>query len=224
MRKVRLPAGKYVQPGFRQWCTLSDAQGMLLATDGQSASRVLLDYQTSVSLVPNTPLEARLAGQRDLLQPVPNQQETLVQSSMPQPNTRGVDAYWQKKYNPFLWFQFTPRQLAVLYNEQPVTRDGQAWVDFSAQSLQPDGKHDGGDALELRARRNRESKTAESVTLREAARMLVREARDALERAARADEQVPTWVTEIMTEAGWQRYRSLYAEAAKAGTATASRG
>ena len=117
-----------------------------------------------------------------------------------------VDTQWQQQYSSnALWFQFTPRQLAALYNERhplsetlhleqngmafspsvqertpstAITGDGQAWVDFSARSLQPDGKHDGGDALELAARRNGESKAAKSNTLREAARMLVREARD----------------------------------------------
>jgi hypothetical protein len=85
-------------------------------------------------------------------------------------------------------------------------------VDFSARSLQPHGKHDGGDALELRARRNGESKAAKSNTLREAARMLVREARIVLEMAARAGEEPPVWLAQIMTVAGWQRYRSLCAE------------
>ena len=103
-----------------------------------------------------------------------------------------------------------------------ITGDGQAWVDFSARSLQPDGKHDGGDALELAARRNGESKAAKSNTLREAARMLVREARDALEGAARAGEEPPAWVAQIMTEAGWQRYHSLCAESTA--TQTTSRG
>jgi hypothetical protein len=91
-------------------------------------------------------------------------------------------------------------------------------VDFSARSLQPDGRHDGGDPLELAARRNGESKAAKANTLREAARMLVREARAALEAAARAGEEPPTWVAQIMTEAGWQRYRSLCAESTTAQT------
>ena len=85
-------------------------------------------------------------------------------------------------------------------------------MDFSVRSLQPDGKHDGGDALELAARRNGESKAGKSNTLREAARSLVRDARDALEGAARAGEEPPSWVAQIMTEAGWQRYHSLSAE------------
>ena len=103
-----------------------------------------------------------------------------------------------------------------------ITGDGQAWVDFSARSLQPNGKHDGGDALELAARRNGESKAAKSNTLREAARMLVREARNALEGAARAGEEPPAWVAQIMTEAGWQRYHSLCAKSTA--TQTTSRG
>jgi hypothetical protein len=105
-----------------------------------------------------------------------------------------------------------------------ITDDGLAWVDFSARSLQLDGRHDGGDSLELAARRHGESRAAKSATLREAARTLVREARDALERAARAGEEPPAWVAEIMTEAGWQRYRSLCAEAARVVAGTTSRG
>jgi hypothetical protein len=238
-RKVRLPGGKYVQPDFRQWCTLTDARGTLLATDGQSAARVLLDYQTPVHVVPNTPVEPGTAEEHDLLAPEPTQRETQAQRSNPQPITGEVDVHWQKKYSRFLWFQFTPGQLAALYNERhplqemlhleqngmafsPSVRertpstviapDGRAWVDFSARSIHQDGKHDGGDALELAARRNGETKAAKSNTLREAARMLVGEARAALEAAARAGEELPSWVAQIMTEAGWQRYHSLCAE------------
>jgi hypothetical protein len=237
--KVRLPGGKYVQPGFSQWCTLTDAYGTLLATDGRSAARVLLDYQTPVSVVQNTRVEAGSAGQHELLSLVSKQQETVAQPSRPQPNTGEVDVYWHEKYNRFLWFQFTPAQLAAIYNEQhplqdmlqleqngmafspsveertpstAITNDGRAWVDFSARNVQPDGKRDGGDALELEARRNRESKAAKPATLRKVARMLVREACAALEDAARAGEDLPTWVAQIISEAGWQHYRSLRAE------------
>ena len=237
--KVRLPGGKYVQPGFCQWCTLTDAHDTLLATDGRSAARVLLDYQTPVHMVPNTPLEPGTEGEHDLLAPESTQQGTQAQRRKPLLTQGEVDARWQKKYNRFLWFQFTPGQLATLFNDRhslqemlqveqngmafspsvsertpstSITQDGQAWVDFSARSMQPDGKHDGGDALELVARRNGESRVEKSNSLREVARTLVSEARDALELAARAGEYPPSWVTQIMTEAGWQRYHSLCAE------------
>jgi hypothetical protein len=89
-----------------------------------------------------------------------------------------VDVYWHEKYNRFLWFQFSPSQLAILYNERhplqdmlqleqngmafspsvsertpgtAITKDDRACVDFSARSLQQDGNHDGGEALELAA-------------------------------------------------------------------------
>ena len=164
-----------------------------------------------------------------------NQQETRAQREGSHKHGTGGYPLAAAVQQRSLWFQFTPRQLAALYNERhplsetlhleqngmafspsvpertpstAITRDGQAWVDFSARSMQPDGKHDGGDALELAARRNGESKAAKSNTLREAARMLVREARAALEGAARAGEEPPTWVAQIMTEAGWQRYHS----------------
>jgi hypothetical protein len=247
--KVRLPGGKYVQPGFSQWCTLTDAYSTLLATDGRSAARVLLDYQTPVSVVQNTRVEVGPAAQHELLAPVSHQQVAIAQRSRPQPNTEEVDVYWHEKYNRFLWFQFSPRQLAALYNERyplqdllqleqngmvfspsvpertpstAITNDGRAWVDFSARSIQPDGKRDGGDALELEARRNGESKAAKPAILRKVAHTLVREAREALEDAARTGEDLPTWVAQIMTEAGWQHYRSLRAESSA--TRYASRG
>jgi hypothetical protein len=242
MSKVRLLAGKYVQPGFCQWCTFTDAHGTLLSTDGRSAARVLLDYQTPVSVVPNAPVKAGPSAQHELLSPVSKQQETVAQPSSPQCNTGEVDVHWHEKYNRFLWFQFTPAQLATIYNERhplqdmlhleqngmafspsveertpstAITNDGRTWVDFSARSIQPDGKCDGGDALELEARRKGESKVAKHATLSEVARTLVYEARDALEGAARAGEDPPSWVVHTMTEAGWQHYRSLQAKAAE---------
>jgi hypothetical protein len=239
-QKVRLPAGKYVKPGFAAWCTLTDAQGAILATNGRAAAHVLLTYQTPVEGLPKAEksqdesgADAELANTSDKLK---MQTQARTQLGMGQ-----VDTRWQKQYNSnALWFQFTPGQLAALYNElhpltkmltleqngmayspsveertpsTAITNDGRAWVDFSARSIQPNSKHDGGDAFELAARRNGETRTAKSHTLREAARTLVCEARDALEMAARSGIQPPKWVTQIMTEAGWKRYRSLCAEA-----------
>jgi hypothetical protein len=240
--KVRLPTGKYVKPGFASWCRLTDAQRTLLSTDGPGAASVLLAYQTPVELVPGAIMEHDAVGPGTELASRADGQEAQVQAGaygvMGQ-----VDTRWHQQYTrSTLWFQFTPRQLAALYNERhplsallqleqngmafspsvqertpstAITGDWLAWVDFSAQSLQPDGKHDGGDALELAARRNGESKTAKSATLREVARTLVREAQDALEDADRAGEEPPVWVATMMTEAGWQRYHALRAEAVR---------
>jgi hypothetical protein len=246
-----LPAGKYVKPGFAAWCMLADAQGTHLSIHGPGAAHALLANQTSVELLPEADLEHGEGGPEVQFATKPDGQKTRVQSGA-RVVMGQVDTRWRQQYKmSTLWFQFTPRQLAALYNERyplsellpleqngmafspsvpertpstAITEDGQAWVDFSAQSRQPDGKHDGGDALELAARRNGETKTAKSVTLREVARMLVREARDALECAARAREEPPAWVAEMMTEAGWLRYRSLYTETTRVIEGTASRG
>jgi len=228
-----------VKPGFAAWCTLTDAQGSILSTNGPAAAPVLLAYQTPVELLQEANGKQNQGGPGAIFARTTHSHNTQRHErdgvSMGQ-----VDTRWQQRYNrSTLWFQFTPQQLAALYNERhplsetlilepngmafspsvpertpstAITGDGQAWVDFSARSMQPDGKHDGGDALELAARRNGESKAAKSNTLQEVARMLVREARDALEDAARAGEEPPAWVAQIMTEAGWQRYRSLCAE------------
>jgi transposase len=237
-RNIRLPGGKYVQPGLSQWCMLNDAQGSTLAIDGRSAARVLLDYQTPAALVTPAPSESGTVRQERGICLIPT---TMARTKDAQHDQGQADIHWHRTYNRFLWFKFTPWQLATLYNERhplsellplekngmafspsvpertpstAITTDGHAWVDFSAQSLQSDGKHDGGDALELATRRNGESKAAKSATLREVARTLVREARDVLECAARVGEDPPSWVAQIMTEAGWQHYRSLCAESA----------
>jgi hypothetical protein len=250
-QKVRLPAGKYVKPGFAAWCKLTDAQGTLLAPGGTGAALALLASQTPIELLPRTTMEYEGVGPGGEHKDTPDEHKAQVQERKHVVMGQ-VDTRWKQQYNSgALWFQFTPRQLAALYNERhplpellrleqngmafspsvqertpstAITRDGQAWVDFSAQSRQSDGKHDGGDALELAARRNGETKATKRVTFREAARMLVHEARETLEGAARAGEEPPSWVAQIMTEAGWQRYRSLRAEAAKATAGTASRG
>ncbi len=243
--KVRLPAGKYVKPGFASWCTLTDAHGTLLATDGAQAASVLLVYQTHFELIPEASRKQHVSRPGAERANTPDRQKTHMPAS-DTVDMGQVDTQWQQQYSSnALWFQFTPRQLAALYNERhplsatlhlepggmafspsvqertpstAITGDGQAWVDFSARSLQSDGKHDGGDALELAARRNGESRAAKSNTLREAARMLVREAHTALEAAARAGEEPPAWVAQIMTETGWQRYHSLCAESSAAQT------
>jgi hypothetical protein len=244
--KVRLPGGKYVQPGFAAWCTLADAEGTLLATDGASAARVLLDYQTLAALVPASPPEMSSALHGSECTEVPNRQE---QEAERHKHSLGqVDSRWYEKYGRSLWFQFTPGQLAALYNERnplpellpleqngmafspsveertpstAITKDGQGWVDFSARTRHPAGKHDGGDALELVARHNGETKTNKRGTMQEAARALVREAKAALEEAARACMPPPAWVASIMTEAGWQHYHRLHDESRRHDQATA---
>src|SRR5260221_833159 len=105
-----------------------------------------------------------------------------------------------------------------------ITKDGLGRVDFSARSRHPDGKHDGGDTLELVARRNGETKTHKRGTMQQAASALVREAKAALEEAARAGIEPPSWVASIMTRAGWQHYRWLREEGQREAQATAARG
>src|SRR5258706_3053518 len=88
-------------------------------------------------------------------------------------------------------------------------RDG-GWVDFGASARRNNGKQDGGDALELAVRVTQEAKPE---VMRQAARQLVQEAREAMERAAWRGEEPPGWVVAMMTKAGWERYHALRAEA-----------
>ncbi len=244
--KVRLPGGKYVQPGLSQWCILSDGRGSMLTTDGRSAARVLLDFQTSVALIPAYRPEPGSFVQGSGASMVYN---ATTQRQHGQGDLGEVDKWWRKKYNRFLWFQFTPQQLAALYNERhplqemlqlephgmafspsvqertpstAITKDGKAWVDFSARVRQRDGKHDGGDILELVARRNGETRAAKAGTMREIARDLVHEAKGALETAAVSGKLPPTWVASIMTEAGWQQYHRMHEVSGGEAKSTAS--
>src|SRR5260221_14683023 len=90
-----------------------------------------------------------------------------------------------------------------------ITKDGLGWVDFSARSRHPDGKHDGGDTLELVARRNGETKTHKRGTMQQAASALAREAKAALEEPARAGVPPTSRVASITTKAVWQPYEPL---------------
>jgi len=234
--KVRLPAGKYVKPGFAAWCMLTDGEGNILAMDGLSAGRVLLASQTPATQVPEYPASGAVGpcpgpacSPNDDHQAQDEQEQSLMQLAP------GVDARWQQRYGRFLWFQFTPTQLAAWYNERhkvaailPPEKNGMGlaswrgeqtasvglredgWVDFGASARRTDGKQDGGDALELTVRITEEAKPE---VMREIARQLVSEAREALERAAHCDEQPPPWVQAFMSEAGWEHYHHLREEA-----------
>jgi hypothetical protein len=238
--KVRLPGGKYVKPGFAAWCTLTDGEGSMLATDGLSAARVLLDAQTPAEIVPAYP-EPEFVGHMSELAALPNSDEQARDEKRrgfalrTTPGEPQVDSHWQEKYSHHLWFQFTPAQLATWYNERnkvqallPLEKNGMGlaswrgehtasvglredgWVDFGASARRADGKQDGGDALELRVRVTEEAK---SEVMREIARQLVSEAREAVESAAHCGEQPPPWVQAFMSKAGWEHYHQLCEEA-----------
>ncbi len=235
--KVRLPGGKYVKPGgFAHWCGLSDAHGKLLATDGQSAARVLLDSQTPTEIIPEYPEPedvGQIPGSDSYHQAhICSAQNGTEMCGDMQP---GVDQHWHHTYSQHLWFHFTPAQLAAWYNERqkvetilPPEHNGmglaswrgertasvglreEGWVDFGASARRADGKQDGGDALELTVRLNDEPKPQ---VMREIARQLVSKARQALESAAHGGEQPPPWVQAFMSPAGWEHYRQLREEA-----------
>ncbi|HEX6554684.1 MAG TPA: hypothetical protein VF026_18095 [Ktedonobacteraceae bacterium] len=242
--KIRLPGGKYVKPGFAQWCNLFDAHGKLLATDGPSAARVLLDAQTPAEIIPEYP-EPEDAGQCPGLEPSlntdPQAQACSEKNGTPSHEIQrdetepGVDQRWHHTYSPHLWFHFTPAQLAAWYNQRqkvadilPREQNGmglaswrgertasvglreEGWIDFGASARRADGKQDGGDALELTVRLNDEPK---SQVMRQMARQLVSQARQALESAAHGGKQPPQWVQVFMSKAGWDHYHQLREEA-----------
>jgi hypothetical protein len=54
-KRVRLPAGKYIMPGYSAWCVLSSVSDGEIAEDGQEAARLLLSHQSPASLIPELP-------------------------------------------------------------------------------------------------------------------------------------------------------------------------
>ncbi len=144
--KVRLPAGKYVRPGIAGWCKLYDVDGQELTKDGWSAAHVLLEYQTSASIVP--PL-----SEPCILEPSWRTQP----HEHTRRNVEGDQRHRAKDDHSHLWVVFTPQQLIDRFNQQysiedlaayerngmiladwrgertasvGVTKDGEHWVDL----------------------------------------------------------------------------------------------
>lgn len=240
--KVRLPGGRYVKPGLNTWCPLYNAYGLPLATHGAQAAQVLLMYQTPAHIIPDDfpdpePEPAPLSAPGSPAGEQTNRDDQARGNDMGgrEPSPAWVDNRWQQKYGKYLWFQFTPAQLAAWYNEQhqveellPPEKNGMGlaswrgehtasvglreagWVDFGASARRADGKPDGGDALELQVRISEQAKPD---VMREAARDLVCKARIALEDAARNGQLPPEWIQTVMSPAGWQHYHEVRAEA-----------
>ena len=242
--KVRLPGGRYVTPEKSAWCKLYDAQGQLLASNGLAAARVLLHYQTPASIVPSLVADDQeQAMPPDAAAQHSERAERPLTTRMPQRSTPAklqADApdLQQQKYGEatrFLWFRYSPAQVAARYNERHTvddlldfnrhgmtnaealgrpertpslgsTRDRQHWADFGAAAREDDGRPIGGDVLELLVRTSGQSKAQ---VLRALGREMVAEARAELERAAARQVDPPMWVQQIMSEAGWNHYRRL---------------
>ena len=100
-----------------------------------------------------------------------------------------------------------------------MTPDGERYTDFSANGRRSDGTHDTGDALELHVRLAGAPKPD---VLRSAASRLQREARQALESAARSGQPVPAWLTQILTDAGREHYARVASQAGHIDQAHAS--
>jgi hypothetical protein len=123
--KVRLPGGKYVTPEFTAWCMLYDANRQLLSEHGMASARVLLEHQTPVSIVPPFP-----GNYQEMQTPTDNRR--IEPPAVPRDPTRRrsvpgrADTLQQQKYgttNCFLWFHYTPTQLADWYNARHTADD-----------------------------------------------------------------------------------------------------
>jgi hypothetical protein len=150
-----------------------------------------------------------------------------------------VDPQWQARYDTpegkRFWFAFPPSYVAAWWNERhsvdellpserngyglaswrgertaSVAKDGERWADFGAAARRGDGSPDTGDALELQVRLSQAPKPE---VKREAARELLKVARQDLEHAARSGAVIPTWTEDIVTDAGCEHYANVASEA-----------
>ncbi|MGZ3947105.1 MAG: TOTE conflict system archaeo-eukaryotic primase domain-containing protein [Flavisolibacter sp.] len=221
-QKVRLLAGKYVSQTIIKWCQIVDAENREVVKND------LLQYLTLAELIPTT---SSLEEKKES-----TSQEAQAKNFRQQAQAEGVDQYHRRKYtnNHFL-VEWTPQQLAALYNERnnvydllPPEKNGyglaewrgertasvayrstDAWVDFGAEAQEPNGKRDGGDCFELFARRNGDTKNNKSQSMTQFSRDLQQEARRAIEQSAENQESPPPWVQQFMTEIGWSYYEQL---------------
>jgi hypothetical protein len=133
--KVRLPGGKYVKPGFAEWCKLYDAHGKLLASNGVEVAQALLTFQNPAEMVPEYPPDPEPSpvkgpgGSTSMpvapagdIPGIENQPCTRQENSARQAQP-WVDQRWQEQYGRYLWFQFTPAQLAEWYNARHTVQD-----------------------------------------------------------------------------------------------------
>jgi len=233
--KVRLPGGRYVSPEMSAWCKLYDTQGQLLASNGLAATYVLLHHQTPASIVPSL----EVYDQKQEIPPDAAQHSERADhpfsTRMPQQSAPGSQPQKYGEAARFLWFRYSPAQVAAWYNARHTvddlldfdrtgmanaealgrpertpslgsTRDRQHWADFGAAAREDDGRPTGGDVLELLVRTSGRSKAQ---VLRELGREMVAEARAELESAAARQMDPPIWVQQIMSEAGWNHYQRL---------------
>ena len=247
--RIRLPGGRYVAPpDFSAWCRLYDANGQELARDGLSAARVLLDMQTSADLIPSSappaadqPPECDVSLAVTERRPGRNRDSIIGVTPTEQPQ-RG-----QKRHSPllrnqparsrYLWFQYTPAQLAAWFNSRHTLeelhpserrRGGMAFSPSVNERTPSTGYYDTPEGerwtdFSARARRAdghpdggdvlelyiRLQGRSRSAVLSELGREMIREARAELEAAARSGAEPPGWVAELMTAAGWEHYRQL---------------
>lgn len=228
-QKVRLPAGRYVTPTFAQWTNLEGAASRDLANPGAGDNNrliTLLSNFTPAELIPDA-VPAIDPGRAE--HPEPRAPQPYRHPATTEPD----EQHRQKYGNHVMWVEWPSEQYLIdRFNEQHtiadlaaperngminagtigrpertasigVTPDGQHFTDFGKGARRADGTQDGGDPFEFYIRSQNLEK---SVALRTLGQALNREASRELLRAARAGEQPPAWVMEIITATG----RAIY--------------
>jgi hypothetical protein len=220
--RTRLPGGMYRMPGFSGWCELYSLSDCESSSNGLEAAELLYSHQSSAALIPPysaiAPPEVESSEQEETapLSESGNEQLLAAQSD-----------------NPHFLIAFAPAELAARFNSEhdladflePGARgrffspngcertasaalyckDGRELVtDFSTHGARPDGTHDTGDALEVYCKQARRSKRD---VLSELGKVVYREAKSAIEAAARDRAALPGWIEARITESG----RALYA-------------
>ncbi len=243
--RIRLPGGRYVAPHFSAWCRLYDADGRELAHSGASAARALLHMQTPAELVSSDHPRERDAS--SIVTPTApgvkhDAAATVTPPGAEKPPAKRNTSLLRNEVAPvgrnrFLWFQYSPAQLAEWFNirhtleELHPTERGRGGMAFSpsvsehSPSTSYYDTQDGERWTDFSSRVRRADGRqdggdalelyvrlrggSKAALLAELGREMIREARSELETAARRGTQPPDWVVEITTPAGWEHYRKM---------------
>lgn len=231
--------GMFVDRDVDAWCALvSVADGEECRSGGPAAAALLINHQTPATLVPvscdqykEEVSAAGLTSQRDV--------PPVKRSSRGHRVLPDVDSAWVGKYGAVesttLWFAITEGCSAAWFNNhhtlesiRPLEKnkmalspngsertastdywesaDGERYTDYSQHGKLVDGRRDTGDALELAVKVWSRSKAS---ILAEVAKDVIKQARTEMEAAACSGQQPSTWVSDVMTPAGWRRYDSI---------------
>lgn len=224
--RTRLPGGVYRMPGFSDWCELYSITDYESSSDGVEAAALLYTHQSPASLIPPYTAPPDPEGESDHITSPPLPEKDLDQAPAQSDNNHFLIAF--KAANLVARFAdehqladylergkngkyYSPNGSERTASAALYCKDGRELLtDFSTHGARSDGTHDTVDALELYSRQSGRTKR---VILSELGQLVHRDAKAAIEAAARDGTPLPGWIESRMTDYGRATYERLRQEA-----------